>query len=176
MLRRIYANENVCIGCRLCEVYCAVQHSPSQDILKAYRQEHRPVPAIKVQEEGALSFALQCRHCEEPACLAACLTGAMQRDARGVVVVDAMRCIGCWSCLLACPYGAVVRDEARRHSVKCDLCAGAAAPVCVAMCPNGALTWAEQPPTSLWADSPADAQPIAAPTAPSDAPLKERAS
>ncbi len=148
-MKRVYVNEAVCIGCRLCEVYCAAQHTPEKDLIKAFRQAHRPIPAIRVQEEGPLSFALQCRHCDEPACLSACLTGAMSRDERGIVVVDANRCIGCWTCLLACPYGAIARDEARRCSVKCDLCAGESEPVCVAMCPNAALVWAEEPPVFI---------------------------
>jgi carbon-monoxide dehydrogenase iron sulfur subunit len=148
-LKRIYAQESVCIGCRLCEVYCIAAHSPGGNLVKAFRQTERPIAAVRVQEDGALSFAMQCRHCDEPACLAACITGALERDERGVVTVNAEKCIGCWTCILACPYGAISRNEARRQSVKCDLCPGQDVPKCVAMCPNGALHYTETPPAFL---------------------------
>lgn len=69
------------MGCRLCEVYCITQHSKSKDIIKAYRgEEPRPVSGIYFEEKGSVSFALQCRHCEDAPCLEACITGAMYRD------------------------------------------------------------------------------------------------
>jgi carbon-monoxide dehydrogenase iron sulfur subunit len=148
-MKRVYAREAVCMGCRLCEVHCIVRHTPHRNILKAFRGGRKPVPAVRVQEEGPLSFAMQCRHCEDPACLSACITGAMRLDDRGVVVVKHESCIGCWTCVLACPYGAIERDEENRRSVKCDLCPGDETPACVAMCPNGALVFAAAPTDDL---------------------------
>jgi len=147
-LKRIYVNEEVCIGCRLCEVHCVVQHSRSKNIIKAFKSERlRPTPRLHVEERGALSFALQCRHCDEPLCVYACLTGAMHRDeATGAVVHDAERCIGCWTCMLFCPNGAISKDGAAGKVVaKCDLCGGLETPACVANCPNEALVLKEVP-------------------------------
>jgi carbon-monoxide dehydrogenase iron sulfur subunit len=80
-MRRIIAREEVCIGCRLCEVWCLVQHSKSKDIIKAFKRETpRAMARVHVEERGADSFALQCRHCEEPYCVYSCISGAMYID------------------------------------------------------------------------------------------------
>lgn len=145
-MKRIIAREEVCIGCRLCEVHCAVQHSRSKNILKAYKREGtRPLPRLHVEESGAVSFALQCRHCDEPLCVYSCLTGAMHRDeTTGLVVHDAERCIGCWTCMLFCPNGAIAKDTGKGKVVaKCDFCPGLETPACVANCPNEALVLEE---------------------------------
>ncbi|ADG81582.1 4Fe-4S dicluster domain-containing protein [Thermincola potens] len=147
-MKRIYANEEVCIGCRLCEVHCIVAHSRyPNDIVKAYKKGPRPAARIIVEENKPVSFAIQCRHCDEPYCIKACITGAMHRDTEtGTVVNDTERCVGCWTCIVACPFGAIVRDGAgKKVAAKCDLCIEKAdgRPACVANCPNGALVLAE---------------------------------
>ena len=112
MEKRIYVREEFCIGCGLCQVYCQVEHSRSKDILKAFKREQpRPLPRIKVERRGEVCFPVQCRHCDEPWCVYSCLTGALQRDpTTGLVWVDENKCVGCWTCILACPYGALVMD------------------------------------------------------------------
>ena len=93
---------------------------------------------MRVEERGAISFSLQCRHCEEPDCVHACISGALYKAETGIVVHDASKCVGCWSCVLACPYDAIIRDEVHNKALKCDLCGGRE-PVCVEKCPNEAL-------------------------------------
>ena len=140
-MKRVYINEDICMGCGLCRVYCCTEHSGSKDIIKAYNKEFpSPVPRIRVERKGNLSFSVQCRHCDEPLCVYSCLTGAMTRDpVSGLVTSDKEKCVGCWTCLLACPYGALSRDEARKIVLKCDLCQGREIPACVTNCPNEAL-------------------------------------
>ena len=59
-MKRIYAKEEYCIGCRLCEVHCLVQHSRSKKIIRVFREEMPDaVPRILVEEKGAVSFAVQ---------------------------------------------------------------------------------------------------------------------
>ena len=141
-MKRIYVNEEYCIGCRLCEIHCLVQHSQSRKIIKAFKEEApRAMARLMVEEEGPLSFAMQCRHCEEAACLDACMTGAMHRDKEtGTVLCDEEKCVGCWMCIMVCPFGAIQRSVVgRKAASKCDLCFGNEMPVCVAHCPNEAL-------------------------------------
>jgi len=140
-MKRVYIKEEVCMGCGLCRVYCQTEHSQSKDIIKAFKRETpRPLPRIRVDRNREVSFAIQCHHCREPWCVYSCLTGAMRRDeATGAVTVDAERCVGCWTCLLVCPYGALVRSNDRKVIAKCDLCPDREVPACVAGCPNEAL-------------------------------------
>lgn len=145
-MKRIVIHEEYCIGCRLCEVYCLVAHSSSRDIIKAYRMEGpHLMPRVLVEESGPISFALQCRQCEEPSCLEACISGAMHRDERtGAVLCDESKCVGCWMCIMVCPAGAIRRNLfGTRIASKCDLCYGSEVPACVAHCPNEALTYEE---------------------------------
>ncbi len=89
-------------------------------------------------------FSLRCQHCDEPACVYACLTGALSKDAdTGIVTVDDNKCVGCWTCIIACPFGAIRQDTAQKKIAKCDLCQGDEVPACVANCPNEALVYAE---------------------------------
>ena len=144
-MKRIIAREEYCLGCRLCEIHCIVQHSKSKKIIKAFREERDLiVPAIHVEQSGYVCFAIQCRHCDEPACIEACMTGAMHRDEQtGAVICDQDKCVGCWMCIMVCPAGAIQRGANRRVASKCDLCMGAEEPACVANCPNEALIYVE---------------------------------
>lgn len=151
-MKQIYVNEEYCIGCRLCEIHCAVQHSRSKAaksttrIIKAFKEEvPRALSRVLVEEEGPLSFAMQCRHCVDAPCIEACIVGAMQRDEEtGAVLCDEDRCVGCWMCVMVCPFGAIQRNlVGNKAASKCDLCYGEEMPACVAHCPNEALTFVE---------------------------------
>ena len=144
-MKRVYVKEEICMGCGLCRVYCQAEHSRTQDLVKAFKKEdYRTVPRIRVERKGEISFSLQCRHCDEPWCVYSCLTGAMRKDpATGIVNVDTQKCMGCWTCILACPSGALTRDSGKKVVAKCDLCPGRDVPACVANCPNEALVFIE---------------------------------
>ncbi len=145
-MKRVYPKEEVCVTCKLCEIHCAVEHSRSKDVIKAYKRE-KPTPRIRVREKAPLSLGLQCRHCPEPYCVYSCLTGAMHRkEGSEVVEHDASKCVGCWTCIMVCPHGVLSRAATNPHSIapKCDLCPGRTTPACVAACPNGALIFAEE--------------------------------
>ncbi|NLX37569.1 MAG: 4Fe-4S dicluster domain-containing protein [Chloroflexi bacterium] len=143
-MKRIVIHEEHCIGCRLCEVYCLVAHSTSRDIIKAFKTERKTVmPRVLVEEDGPISFALQCRQCQDPSCLEACISGAMHRDERtGAIICDESRCVGCWMCIMVCPVGAIQQNLlGTQVASKCDLCYFADVPACVANCPNEGLTY-----------------------------------
>ncbi len=146
-MKRIFIREESCMNCRLCEVYCIVQHSKTRNILKAYKGEYpKPQARLRVEEKGHLSFALQCRHCEDAPCLEACLTGAMRREpSTDAVLCDEERCVGCWMCVMVCPFGVISRNvEGGRVISKCNLCKGEEMPVCVKNCPNEAIVYEEE--------------------------------
>ena len=145
-MKRVYAREEVCMGCGLCEVYCIAAHSRNRDnVIKAYKKEKpRPVSRIIVERETPISFGLQCRHCENAECISACIAGAMQREREtGIVKNDPERCVGCWTCILACPFGVIVRDEnGKKAASKCDLCSQSGdLPACVKNCPIVSLVF-----------------------------------
>ncbi len=144
-MKRVYVREEVCMGCGLCRVYCLTEHAKTKNMIKAFKKEMpRALSRIRVERNGEVSFSLQCRHCDEPWCVYSCLTGAMRRDlTTGAITVDVEKCMGCWTCILACPNGALTRDGAKKVVAKCDLCPGHDVPVCVANCPNEALIFAD---------------------------------
>jgi carbon-monoxide dehydrogenase iron sulfur subunit len=145
-MKKVYAKEEFCLACRLCEISCLVKHSRSKRLIRAYRTERDSVaPAIHVEEKGRVSFALQCRHCQDAPCIEACIAAAMYRDPKtGAVLCDEKRCVGCWSCVMVCPAGAVAPGKHRKVASKCDLCMGEETPVCVVNCPNEALVYEER--------------------------------
>ncbi len=70
--------------------------------------------------------------------MAACPKEAIFReDVLGSVAIDLGRCVGCKTCVYACPYGAMGFDPDRGRAQKCDLCQGE--PVCVRFCEPDAL-------------------------------------
>lgn len=89
-------------------------------------------------------FPLRCQQCKDAACIDACKTGATYRDPiSGKVLIDSEKCVGCWMCVMVCPFGAVFPDEKTGKALKCDLCEGFESPACVAACPTRALHFEE---------------------------------
>lgn len=146
-MKQVYVNEQVCIGCKLCEVYCRLKHSRTKDLVKAHKKEFpRPLSRTRVDESGVVSLSIRCQHCADAPCIPACLTGALSRDPESLLVnVDEDKCIACGTCSLVCPFGVPKLDTTQKKMVKCDLCQDEEIPVCVANCPNEALVYVEVP-------------------------------
>ena len=135
--KRIQADSALCRDCQACTLVCSLSHESECNLGLA---------RLEVSKDMAkYEFAIViCRHCEEPECLAACPVEAMRPDERGVVLIDDEACIRCGTCAAACPYGAISYHEGADRYLKCDLCEGRAeGPLCVRLCPVGALTLAE---------------------------------
>src|SRR5262249_8269019 len=110
------------------------------------------VHSYEVGEGGAsrtVHFPRSCLHCEEPACVTVCPTGAsFKRAEDGIVLVDPDTCIGCKLCAWACPYGAREYDYGHGVMKKCTLCIDRIyndclpepdrIPACVRACPTRA--------------------------------------
>lgn len=148
-MKRVYPNKEYCIGCKLCELACLTAHSLSHDLIIAYtveRGETGLTSRKRVFERGPTCVAISCRHCAEPSCVPACISGALTKDPEtGQTVYDEDKCVGCWSCLMACPFGAIQRHPKKAKIVKCDLCRGRpGGPACVEACPNLVLKFEER--------------------------------
>ena len=138
-----------CLGCRSCEVACALEHSASKDLRGAVRETPRPQRRVTVETAGRHSLPIQCRHCEDGLCQLVCPTGAIHRDeATGTVQVSDDLCIGCKLCILMCPLGVLRIGEGGRSTIKCDQCLARQAdgrpPACVEACPTHALQLVEK--------------------------------
>jgi carbon-monoxide dehydrogenase iron sulfur subunit len=128
------------MGCKSCEIACAVAHSQSRSLPGAIFEQTPPRKRIYVQAVEQRSVPVSCRHCEEAACAKVCPTGAMQKSAAtGVVSQDVARCIGCGFCEMSCPFGVINRLPESKIVAKCDLCLGLEAPACVMACPTRAI-------------------------------------
>ncbi|EMK5833103.1 formate-dependent uric acid utilization protein AegA [Citrobacter sedlakii] len=142
MNRFIMANSQQCLGCHACEVACVMAHNDEQHVLS--QQHYRPrIAVIKHQHQRS---AVTCHHCEDAPCARSCPNGAISHI-NDSVQVNAQKCIGCKSCVVACPFGAmqivltpVAKDQVNATAHKCDLCAGREnGPACVENCPADAL-------------------------------------
>ena len=144
-MKKILIREEYCMGCKVCEVHCLTQHSKTKNIIKAYKGEFpKPLPRIIVEEKGYISFALQCRHCENAQCVSICPTGAMKRlGQEGPVIIDHDLCVGCRSCVVVCHFGVPKMSEDGKALIKCDMCIERLEqdeePACVDACPTDAL-------------------------------------
>jgi carbon-monoxide dehydrogenase iron sulfur subunit len=133
-----------CLGCRSCELACAVVHSNSKELLKAVQEQPLPQKRVSVEAAGGHGLPLQCRHCEDAPCVMICPTEAMHRASQtGPVLIDQDRCIGCKLCMVVCPFGVISLARDGKGVIKCDACiertAAGGEPACVAACPTKAL-------------------------------------
>ena len=146
MRKEVLVRLERCLGCRSCELACAVAHSASHSLIGAAQEVHRPRRRVHVEQSVDRIVPLSCRHCEEPPCVNACISGAMHvTPDRLVTNVGAeQKCIGCWMCVMTCPYGLVERDAQRRVAIKCDrqCLDDQGLPACVRACPTKALLFA----------------------------------
>lgn len=143
-MKEIFVRMEHCTACKTCELACRIEHSQSKSLFGAFVETPTPRRRIFVEMDGNAKMPVVCRHCEDAPCLNACISGAIYRDAKtNAVMTNPDKCIGCWTCIMACPYGVMNRSPERRVSVKCDLCPGRETPACVDSCPTKTLVYAE---------------------------------
>jgi Fe-S-cluster-containing dehydrogenase component/formate-dependent nitrite reductase membrane component NrfD len=129
-----------CIGCHACTVACKSEHDVPLGVNRTW---------VKYIETGAFpntgrSFSvMRCNHCDDAPCMAICPTSALFRADNGVVDFDDDRCIGCKSCMNACPYDAIYINPDTNTAHKCNFCNHRVEvglePACVVVCPTKAI-------------------------------------
>ena len=139
-----------CMGCQTCATSCKLANNlPSGNWWNTVRTEGGKTidtasgeyPNCELQH-----YPVACQHCKEPACVAVCPTGATYKDEEtGLVMQDPETCIGCKSCIEACPYAVRVYNDGEPAPVhiantveKCTMCANLVKqdqqPMCVQAC------------------------------------------
>ncbi len=133
-------DQRACIGCHACTVACKEEHEVPLGVFRTW---------VKYVERGAYPetrrffSVLRCNHCDNAPCVTICPTVALYRRPDGIVDFDSSRCIGCKSCLQACPYDALYIDPSTHTAAKCNYCAHRVEvglePACVIVCPERAI-------------------------------------
>ncbi len=154
-MKTVFVRQDRCVGCRHCEIACAVEHSENKELFQTFSEEKPSHPRIHVESvDNYLSFPNRCRHCDPAPCMQVCPTRALSRDEiTGSVLVSYARCIQCSVCAMACPFGIItfqkVRelDSDREVNAKCDNCIGRLSegriPACAEACKTGALEFGD---------------------------------
>jgi len=145
-LKQILVRTERCVGCKSCELACSVVHSAGKNLFSAVLSGEQPVRRVSVENSAdrSANLPIQCRQCREPRCVSACMTGAMHLDeSTGLVLNREEKCVGCWMCVMVCPYGAI-SASAEKTASKCDQCLSEDHdPACAKACPTKALKFVE---------------------------------
>jgi Fe-S-cluster-containing dehydrogenase component len=155
----VLVDVSKCIGCRSCEAACAKANglpdpdwSDDMSYAKPREATDRQLTVVNrhLTSKGEVYVKTQCMHCLEPACVAGCLTRALDRKPNGAVVWDGDKCMGCRFCMVSCPFD-VPRFEygsTNPKIQKCRLCMerlqAGEQPACVTECGGGALTFGKR--------------------------------
>ena len=162
----ILVDTDVCVGCRHCEWACRTAHNlPSGDledysdnsIFEKYRRPDKTSLTVVNKFPNDKNPLLpvfvktQCMHCEQPACVSACIVGALKKNEDGSVTWDNDKCIGCRYCMVACQFQIPTYDWDKSIDPriwKCDLCQDRRSknklPACVEICPTEALLFGKR--------------------------------
>ncbi len=131
-----------CIGCRAgCQVACKMENDIG---LGKSRSVLHTITYGKYPDQHMYYIPVMCQQCEDPACVNVCPTGACYKSNEdGVVYIDKEACIGCQSCMKACPYDAENFNKELRIMDKCIICSHLREKdeksACVKLCPGNAI-------------------------------------
>ncbi|HVG90715.1 MAG TPA: 4Fe-4S dicluster domain-containing protein [Alphaproteobacteria bacterium] len=142
-------DQDRCIGCHACTVACKEEHQVPIGVFRTW---------VKYVETGEFPQTrrhfgvMRCNHCDDAPCIEICPTHSLFRRSDGIVDFDNRRCIGCKSCMQACPYDALYIDPNSNTAAKCNFCAHrveqSLEPACVVVCPTQAILAGDMDDTS----------------------------
>jgi len=141
-----------CIGCRACTTKCKEVNGMPLEVTEINgAQYNAPVDLsatnmsiIKLYQDGNTHAFVkrQCMHCADPACVSACMAGALHKTDNGIVAYNKNVCVGCRYCQIACPFDVpkFTWSEAIPLIVKCEMCHHRPeGPGCCEACPREAM-------------------------------------
>ena len=133
-------DQDTCIGCHACTVACKAEHQVPLGVNRTW---------VKYIEKGEFPdtrrfFSVnRCNHCTDAPCVSICPTSALYSRKDGIVDFDDSRCIGCKSCMNACPYDALYINPETQTAHKCNFCTHRVEqglePSCVIVCPTQSI-------------------------------------
>jgi Fe-S-cluster-containing dehydrogenase component/formate-dependent nitrite reductase membrane component NrfD len=133
-------DQSKCIGCHACSTACK---SENQVPLGVYRTWVKYVETGEYPDVRRRFQVTRCNHCANPPCVRICPVTAMYQRDDGIVEFDPSICIGCKSCMQACPYDSIYLDPETNTAAKCHFCAHrldvGLEPACVVVCPEHAI-------------------------------------
>lgn len=133
-------NNDKCIGCHACSTACK---SENQVPLGVYRTWVKYTEVGRYPDVSRHFQVNRCNHCENPPCVTICPVEAMNQREDGIVDYNSDICIGCKSCMQACPYNSIYIDPDTKTAEKCNFCAHRVdrgiEPACVVVCPEHAI-------------------------------------
>ncbi|SDK08050.1 4Fe-4S dicluster domain-containing protein [Natronincola ferrireducens] len=129
MATKMVGIKEKCVGCRICELACSI------NLEGVFNPK---LSKIQIERgKGALDLPHVCYQCEKAACSQVCPVDAIEMEEdTGIWRLDKEACIGCGTCIDACPYGAIFMEPNNRYAIKCEICEDLH---CKESCPNGAL-------------------------------------
>lgn len=129
-----------CIGCHACTTACKSEHDVAVGVNRTYVKQ---VEKGEFPDTRRIFSVMRCNHCTDAPCVEICPTEALFTREDGIVDFDNNRCIGCKSCMQACPYDALYIDPDTQTAAKCNYCAHRVdvgrEPACVTVCPEHAI-------------------------------------
>jgi Fe-S-cluster-containing hydrogenase component 2 len=136
-MKRLFIDLEVCSRCRECKIHCDYFYHPQNNGITSLREY--------------ATFATICRHCEAAPCVSSCYRNALERLEDGHLKRYKMRCTGCKSCAIACPFGTILTDFTPYLDSRCDYCLGVPdkLPACAVSCPEKAIDIKEMQEESL---------------------------
>jgi Fe-S-cluster-containing dehydrogenase component/formate-dependent nitrite reductase membrane component NrfD len=133
-------DQRKCIGCHACTVACKAEHDVP---IGVYRTWVKYIEKGEFPNSRRYFLVNRCNHCDDAPCVTICPTRALYKREDGIVDFDSSRCIGCKSCMQACPYDALYIDPNTHTAAKCNYCAHRTElglePACVIVCPERAI-------------------------------------
>lgn len=143
MTRKIFFHPERCMLCHSCILACQMNFLGVTDPQKI-PLDKKPPQRIRVTFSRGTPWAWKCQHCLSAPCVEACISGSLTAvEGRTGVMHHTETCVGCGSCLLVCPHGALSYDEKGKRVSKCNLCFEEDTPPCIKACKSGALVFQE---------------------------------